>query len=393
MAIPTTKQLFDSIISQLESELNITIPIFGPVFLRALAAVQAAKIQLLWLSVASVQKNIFVDTADPEANGGTLERFGRVKLGREPFPATQGIYEVQVNGQVGANIPAGTTFKANDDSSAPGLLYIVDNPFTLNSNPDTLTIRALTAGLTARLQTGDRLTSTSPLLNITDEVVVTLETTTPLEAEDIESYRQATIDAFQLEPQGGAATDYRLWSQDAQGVRFVYPYAKSGVPAEIELYVEANQVDSADGKGTPTAQILTDVESVVEFDPDNTKPLNERGRRPLGVFNIDFLPVIPKDVEIEVVNSNNIDIVTQSQIFDALKAEIDNVRPFVESADILDNKNDVLNKNVLIAIIQDVLSGNQSFDTINLVVDSVLITTSITFTDGDIPFLLSVTYP
>lgn len=80
--IPTTQELYTSIKSDLETELNINIPVFGKIFLRALAAVQAAKLKLYYLAIASVQKNIFPDTADPESIGGTLERFGIVKLGR-----------------------------------------------------------------------------------------------------------------------------------------------------------------------------------------------------------------------------------------------------------------------------------------------------------------------
>ena len=71
---------------RLESELNITIPTFGKSFLRALATVQADIIWILFMAIAQVQKNIFVDTCDVE----TLGRFGQVKLGRDRFPATQG---------------------------------------------------------------------------------------------------------------------------------------------------------------------------------------------------------------------------------------------------------------------------------------------------------------
>ena len=126
VTIPTTQQLYQNILADLESNLGITIPLFGPIFLRSLAAVQAAKIKLLYLLLADVQKNIWVDLADPIAIGGTLERFGIVKLGRLPFAATAGEYEVEVTGDIGAVIPLNTTFKSNDNSLSPGFLFILD---------------------------------------------------------------------------------------------------------------------------------------------------------------------------------------------------------------------------------------------------------------------------
>ena len=113
------------------------------------------------------------------------------------------------------------------------------------------------------LSIADILTSTSPIINVNRIVTVTAETVQPLSEEDIELYRQRALDSYRLEAQGGAATDYRIWSFDAQGVQETYPFAKSGAANEIDLFVEATIADSTDGKGTPTAQLLLDVEAVV----------------------------------------------------------------------------------------------------------------------------------
>ena len=390
--IPTLTQLYNGIRENIETELGIQIPTFGKVVFNAIAATLAGKLKLFWLAIALVQKNIFVDTADPESSGGTLERFGRVKLGRSRFAAVQGQYTVEVTGTIGAVIDAGTIFKSDDTSSSPGKLFILDAEKTLTAATDTILLRALEAGVDSKLEVGNTITSTQPLLNVNDQGEITVEDVEPRAEETVETYRAAVLRAFQLEAQGGAATDYRLWALDAQGVRFVYPYVKSGESGEIELYVEANQADSTDGKGTPTAAILADVEAVIEFDPDSTLPLTERGRRPLGVFSIDFLPIAPKDVEITINNPQNFDAATETAIENALTQEIDNIRPFVDSADILENKNDILDINRVIAIIADTISSNQRFDSVTLVVDSAPVATSITFEDGDIPFLTQVNF-
>jgi uncharacterized phage protein gp47/JayE len=388
--IPTINQLYTDILGQLESELGITIPLFGRNFLRALAAVQAAKLKLIYLMIGDVQKNIFVDTADPESIGGTLERFGRVKLGRSPFSAQSGTYTVGVTGTAGAVIKASSTFKSDDDSSSPSMLYQLDNDYTLTGISDTIDVRALEGGLDSKLVISDTLTATAPIANVESSVIVTIELIPPLSAESIEDYRAKAIEAYQLEPQGGAATDYRLWSADAQGVAKVYPYVKQGFAGEIELFVEATIVDSSDGKGTPTPAILTDVESVVEFDPDTTKPLNERGRRPVGVFNIDFNPVTIKEIDVEITGYQNLTPTIQSSIDNAIEAFINEVRPFVDAADVLANKNDILSINNLTFVILQA-EPTSIFTGIDLKIDSVSVPT-FTFDNGDIPHFNPTTY-
>jgi hypothetical protein len=78
ITIPTLAELESQIINDLESKYGSNIPSFGKVFLRVLAKVQAAKLKLYYLAIGELQKNIFIDTATPEALGGTLERFVRI---------------------------------------------------------------------------------------------------------------------------------------------------------------------------------------------------------------------------------------------------------------------------------------------------------------------------
>ncbi len=390
--IPTLQELYTSILSDLESELNINIPVFGRFVLRVFAAVQAAKLKTFYLAARIVQKNVFPDLADPESLGGTLERFGRGKLGRERFLPTQGIYTVSITGDNGAVVAAGTRFKSDDSALNPGNLFILDTSFTFPSTgTQTIQLRALVGGQTSRLQVGDTLTAISPLLNIDDQVTVTVEDTIPLEGETIEQYRDAILLAFRNESRGGAFTDYRLWSSDAQGVRLTFPYAKSGESNAVDVFVEANIADSADSKGTPTPAILTEVESVINFDPDTTIPLLDRGRRPVTVI-LDVLAVTPKDVEITINDSINITPDDKALIQSALFELILDIRPFIDGADILDNKNDILSINRIIFTIENTIGTGKSFGAVDVTVDAVPVVSSIQFTQGDIPFLDQVTY-
>lgn len=389
--IPTIQQLRTAIKADIETAFGNNIPSFGKNFLRALTFALAGILKLFYLAIAFLQKNIFVDTADPESQGGTLERFGRVKLGRNPFPATAGQYEIVVTGSVGAIIPASTTFKSNDDATNPGKLFILDSAFTLVTNPDTIVVRALEAGVESKMQVGEGMTSTSPLADISRSTTVATETVEPRAAETIEDYRAKALEAYRLESQGGAVGDYRIWSADAQGVKQVYPYSASGTDGEVNLYIEANVVDSIDGKGTPSAGLISDVEDVVELDPDITRPINERGRRPLQVI-VNFLPITPLNVEINISGFVGLTGAIQTLIFEAIKGEIDKIRPFIGGADILADKSDILDSNKIINTILNVRPGSV-FGAVTFKVDGVTVS-SYVFDFGNIPYIQSsfITY-
>ena len=387
--IPTLNELYTDIISDLESQYSATISLVGKVFLRALAMVQAGKLKLFYLAIGLLQKNIFVDTADSESIGGTLERFGRIKLGRNPYPARAGVYVLKVTGSIGAVIKASTTFKSDDSSLNPGFLFVIDNDYTLVATTDYITVRALTIGAESKLALLDTLTSTSPIALVNNPVTVYSITTEPLAAEDIEAYRLAIINSYRLEAQGGAATDYRLWSSDAQGVRFVYPYAKSGAVCEVDLYIEATVADSTDGKGTPSAQLLLDVEAVVDRSPDTSLDANERGRRPLQVI-VHYLPVTIKTVDIVITGFTGITNDQKTLLLNAITDSVNLIRPFIDAADDLVNRNDTIDNNKIIGVITTQIPG-AIFSSVTISVNGVVVSIY-NFTLGNIPYLNSITY-
>jgi len=387
--IPTLQQIKNDIIADIQTQYGNTISPIGKVFLRAQAAVSAGKIWSLYMALAFVQKNIFVDTADPAEMGGTLDRFGFVKLGRTRYQATSGVYKLQVTGSIGATIPASTTFKSDDSSLSPGYLFVLDAAYTLLSTTDTIDVRALTAGIESKLNVGDTLTSTTPIALVNSLATVGVITTPPLAAESVEDYRQKIIDSYRLEPQGGAATDYRLWSADAQGVERVYPYATSGTPSSVDLYIEATIADSTDGKGTPSATLLTDVEAVVNFNPNTSLALNERGRRPLQVV-VNYYPIVIKDVDITINSFVGLTPAIQAALLTAITSMVNKIRPYVDSADVVSERNDTIDQNKIISAILNNQPGS-SFGTIGITVDGNPVT-SYMFVLGSIPNLNSITY-
>lgn len=388
--IPTLSELYIDVLNDLRSEFGANPPPFGKNFLRVRAGVQAARLKLYYLALGDVQKNIFADTADPEAIGGTLERFGRVKLGRNPFAARAGEYTVQITGSIGATVPANTTFKSNDDTTNPGKLFVLDAAYTLTSVTDTINLRALEAGVDSKLSVGEELSATSPIAGVEKTATVTVEVTSPSAAETTPAYRTKTLNAFREEPQGGAGSDFRLWAADAQGVQQTYPFARSGAPGEINLYVEATIADSTDGKGTPSATLLTDVQAVVELDPDTSLPQYDRGRKPITAYQVHYLPITPRTVDVVIPGFVGLTAAKQTAIETALATEIAKVRPFVSASDVLENKNDILDTNKLVSIILNAVPGSV-FGAVDLQIDSIS-TGTFTFLNGDIPDFNSVTF-
>jgi len=384
--IPTFSQLYTEIKSDIETELG-TIPNFAKAFLPAIIGAWAGALKLVYVTLGRVQKNVWVDTAESYQ----LERFGLLYLNRTRFAARAAQYVVEVNGTVGAVIPAETTFKSDDDSLNPGKIYVLDTAYTLVSGTNTITIRALEGGLDSQLDVADTLTATAPLNGVTDQVTVDSASVEPAAAETETLYRQRIIAAAQLEPQGGAGSDYRLWAADAQGVQEVYPYAVSGESGQIDVYVEATIADSTDGKGTPSAALLSDVEDVIEFDPDTSKPLDERGRRPLGTNQIFVQAITPLDVDVVINSYSGLTPAIETLIEDSITNGVNQVRPYVASVDLPENENQgVLDVNRINNFIFEATPG-AVYGTVTLSVDGTS-TNSYTFSDGNIPYVNSITF-
>jgi uncharacterized phage protein gp47/JayE len=383
------QELKESLSNDFKSRLNLVSDNLKK-FFEAFSIVISAKFKIVYLYLNDIQNNIFPDTADLEANGGTLERQGRIYLNRNPRPATVGVFNLLVNGLSGSVLRSGLTFKSNENSKSPGQMYVLDAEYTCTGTMDIIEVRSLGAGTDFDLDVNDELTITEPVLGVQQIVIVDEIIEQPKASEDIEAYRQSILDAIQLEPQGGSKTDYRLWSSDAQGVRKVYPYVKNGDAGTVQVFVEATLADSVDGFGTPTNALLIEVDEVINFDPDETKPLNERGRRPMQV-TLEVLPIdlIPVDLTITGLSQNTSTI--RANIESNIETYLYGVRPFISGADLSRNRNDILYEARLQSVATDVLENSNFFTGFQMLVNGNSVS-SYQFDLGSIPFLQSVTY-
>lgn len=387
--IPSLEELYTNLAADLKSKLNLSDGDLRFV-LDATSAVLSAQFKLAYLYLSDVQNNLFPDTADTAADGGELNRIGQIYLNRQPFPATDGIYVASVSGQAGSVLRAGLTFKSNDDSKSPGNLYVLDAEYILTGSSDEITLRSLNAGPDYELADGDSLTVTEPVIGLDAGVVITDITQAPSSGESIDIYRQAILDAIRLEPQGGAKTDYRIWASDAQGVRKVYPYVKNGDAGTVQVFVEATVEDSTDGHGTPGTPLLDEVEEVIEFDPDETIPTDDRGRRPIQA-NLEVLPVEVKPVDVDIVDLQ----IDNSEIRDSIRTNLEaylyGVRPYIAGADFARDKNDILTSVKAQGVVSDTIGNANTFLDFKLYVDGVELNTY-TFAGAIIPYLRDINY-
>lgn len=385
ITLPTIDEIYQNAITELEAEFEATITEDGKSELRAQAATIAALLKQFYFTIGQLQQNVWPDSSDEQ----TLLRFGQVILQRKPFSATPAIYKCEVTGGSGEIIPANTVFRSDDDSLNPAILYKTTADYTMPSTTGEIEVTCMISGTDGKQSIGDTMTITSPLPLINGSIEITEEVESPLAAESIEDYREKVLQRMQYNLFPGSATFYRLCAEDVQGIRTVYPFARTGYAGETNLYVEAELSDSTDGKGTPTTQILDDYEQACEINPDTSLPINYRGRRIVdSVLNI--LPITVKEIAITVTGYQGLTPTIESQIESAIEEWLYGVRPFVAGADALSSKNDIIN-NILLANEIGKAKPNSIFTSITFTVDAVSYS-SYQMLLGNIPHLNSITF-
>lgn len=376
---PTIQNIFERFSSALKAELNIPANEDLKEHFSALGSVASSEMKLLYLFAEDIQRNLYPQTADPVSEGGMLENLGLLYLGRLPKPATATFLQLRVNGVAGGVLRTNLTFKSDLNNA----VYILDTEYVLNGINDLITVRSIDVGIDTILSINSELSITEPVQGVESTVFVNSVITPAVSAETIEQYRKAIVDAIQLEPTGGAKTDYRFWGRDAVGVRDVYPYVKQNDAGTIEIYVEAEN-------GNVTPQMIIDVENVIELDPNTSKPIYERGRRPMQAI-LDVKSVVPMLIDIEIVGLNINTLSIQNSIFSSIEAYLRNIRPFIDGGQLLRDKNDVLNIARLTNVVSDTIDVDNYFLDLKMFVDGAPYEIY-TFGLGRIPKLNGITY-
>ena len=275
LVTPTTKEISDNIIAQLEASLNQTIPLLPKSFLRVLAKALAGVFVLLYKYTGFMFLQIFVTSASANEtiiNGVSvvpLTEWGRLIGVADRVSATNAelLIDITVTNQVGT-LPSGSGLVNSDN----GVTYITIGDVALNAPVVQANIRAVDdeaggggAGAIGNLDPGATVSFASPLPNVVRNTVVVSQVVTGANAEAVSAYRQRIIDRFRRRPQGGAYADYEEWSEEVAGIINAYPYT-SASPGQVDVFVEATEASSGSPDGIPTQAQLDAVADSIELD-------------------------------------------------------------------------------------------------------------------------------
>jgi uncharacterized phage protein gp47/JayE len=360
LTTPTTKEISDNIIAQLEASLNQTIPLLPKSFMRVLAKALAGVFILLYKYGGFMFLQMFVSSASAKetiVNGKTfipLVEWGRLIGVGDPVAATNAelLIDITVETQTGF-LPSGSQLL----NAGNGVTYITIGSVSLNSSTVQATIRAVSdqvdgggAGVIGNLDPGAVVTFANPLANVAREASVVSQTVTGANAETTEAYRQRVVDRFQKRPQGGALADYEIWGEETAGIINIYPYT-SDCPGQVDVFAEATVASSGNPDGIPTAAQLQAVLDLIELD-ENGIPTRRPANALVNTFAITRTPF---DVLVTGLIVDNIAQV-QSDITDGVEEYFLGREPFISGLSVLPRR-DRITRSAVGGIVDDVVSA------------------------------------
>jgi uncharacterized phage protein gp47/JayE len=271
---PTTNELSDTIVAQIEGKLAQTVPLLPKAFVRVLGKALGAVMILLWKYAGWSLLQTFVkyaSTKETVINGVKvipLVEWGRLIGVGDPLAATRAEHLVEV----AVKLQTGTLPAASQLLYAPsGVVHTTVASQALNAATIQVTVRASSdqagnggVGSIGNLQPGDVITFANPLSQVGNKATVLSRTIDGADAEDWEVYRGRIIQRFQNKPQGGSFADYIAWARELEGIVNVYPY--TGQPGRVNVYIEASPASSGSADGIPTSGQLSEALALINFD-------------------------------------------------------------------------------------------------------------------------------
>lgn len=353
MTIPTTQQIKDQNLANLESQLNQTSPLNDKAFLRVLSAVEAILGTSLYKFGIDRIKQVLTTTAGEE---------GLTDLGAEygvPRKVTvAAVLTIALPGTNGTIIPATRTFVGDSN----GVRYSIDASATITGGFAAISITAQDAGVIGNLNNGDTLSIDTQVSGAETVATVTATTTTGADQENLEDWRIRILDVIRAPGGGGNAADYRNWSQEVAGVARAYPYAgkprgvPSSSPPDRTVYVESTTAINSDG--IPPTSLLDDVRDSI-----TTDPLTGLSRQPLGLTDETLFvePIIRTSFFVQITGLSvdpSIETSVKAEIENQLLAYFIGLNPFIDGVDATIDRNDLITDPTVANVIQDVLSAN-----------------------------------
>lgn len=393
---PTTAEIAESIVIQMQTALNQKIPLLPKGFVRVLSVALAGVVVLLYKYGGFMFLQLFVSQASyEETQIGTetftpLVEWGRLIGVGDPAPATQAELNILVSVYTtGGTLPAGTQMY----NPGTGVTYLTTAAIALSAATNAGVIRASAdesgqggAGTIGNLEAGAFVDILNPPSNVKPQAEVVSQAITGADGETEEAYRQRVVDRFSTRPQGGAYADYRQWGEEPAGIANVYPYT-SNCPGQVDVYVEATPESSGSADGIPTAAQLQEVLDSIELDQGGLAT-----RRPANALANTF--AITRDGWYVEISSLTVDdeATVKADIEDALTEYFLSFEPYIPGLD-TPPRNDRVTRSGVSGVVFDIVSAAGGIFNSVVLKDSGSITVDVyTLGIGEKAKLLSVTY-
>lgn len=353
ITIPTTQEITDQNLANIESRLNQTTPAADRAFNAVLAVMEALAYTSLYKYAADRTLAAYVMTA----RGADLDNWG-AEFGVPRKTAVAAVHVLTLTGTNGTIIPAGTVFVADANAGQ----YVSQAEVEITGGTSAPVVAALEPGTSGNLTAGDTLVLVNQIAGATGIPEVASTTTTGADAELDDAYRVRVLDVERAQGGGGNSADYRNWAQAVAGVVRCFPFSgppwDSGItpmPPMRTLYIECTTEIQADG--IAPAGLLLQVRTEV-----TTDPLTGLARQPLGLTDDTlYVQAISRTsiyVQISALNvPSGQTAACQAAIAAALSSYLTAIEPFVTGLDPAFGRNDTVTNLTISRIVQAVLTA------------------------------------
>ncbi len=359
LTTPTTQQLSDEIVAQLEASYEQTFPLLPKAFSRVLAKVLAAAVIIVYRygGFSFLQQfSAFATWDETEINGQRVRPL--VEIGRrigveDPQLATRAelVITVVVQQQTGT-LPGGSQLVRAET----GVIYLTTAPVALNASTVPVSIQAESdqdggdgSGSIGNLEVGDIVSFANPLPNVATDATVASVTTLGVDAETQEQYRARVQNRERAKPQGGALADYRAWGEAVEGVAAIYPYVGQ-IPGEVDVFVETDA--ALDPDGIPDGALLADVADAIELAAIDGRATN----RPVGAA-VNVIQIVRSGITVTVANLEAEDPgAAQSALSDGLDSWLRSREPFIVGLSVLPRL-DRITQGAVAGVVNEILSA------------------------------------
>jgi uncharacterized phage protein gp47/JayE len=247
--VPFARPSLADLITRARADLGSRLSIAGALLRRkmadVLATVWAGAVHLLHGHLDWAARQLLPTTCDPDR----VPIFASL-VGLSLTPATFAIGDIVVTGVDGSDIPEGTIYRLDANTT-----YVVNVGGIIASGTVTITVQAELAGAAGNLAAGVELTLESPITGVDGTATVDTDGIGDgFDEETLEHLRGRVVLRWQEPPSGGSDQDYEAWALAVAGVTRVWVYRnENGLGTVVVRFVIDGRPDIFPSGGEVTA--------------------------------------------------------------------------------------------------------------------------------------------